>query len=156
MCPRIGGECLSPRRHRLPRCLWRAAASLIRGPRGLQVAHRRVARDAQHITLIPLSQRLTKPRMAAQLIVAGHPTVGHLTMPRVEHLQTLLVAGVIPYLWRHMAFLASLLVSCPLLRQGQAEVEQGMLLTRDVSHEDAHLAGIDLAPVATPLALDAH
>src|SRR2546426_8561816 len=35
-------------------------------------------------------------------------------------------------------------------------IEQGMVVARDVSHEDAHLAVIDLAPVATPLALDPH
>src|SRR5713226_7161645 len=55
-----------------------------------------------------------------------------------------------------MAGLASWLVSGPLLREGHAEVEHGMLVTRDVSHEDTHLAGVNLAPVATPLALDAH
>src|SRR5713101_8990727 len=114
MCPRIGGECLSPRRHRLPRCLWRAAASLIRGPRRLQVAHRRVAGDAQHITLIPLSQLLTKPRVAAQLIVAGHPTVGHLSTPLVEHLYALLLSRVIPHLRWDVAFLAPLFIPGPL------------------------------------------
>jgi hypothetical protein len=55
-----------------------------------------------------------------------------------------------------MALLASWLVSCPLLREGQAEVEHGMLLARDVSHEDADLTGVDLAPVATPWTFDPH
>src|SRR6266478_10102804 len=31
-----------------------------------------------------------------------------------------------------------------------------MVVTRDVPHEDADLAVVDLAPVATPLALDAY
>ena len=31
-----------------------------------------------------------------------------------------------------------------------------MVVTRDVPHEDADLAGVDLAPVAAPLALHAH
>jgi hypothetical protein len=55
-----------------------------------------------------------------------------------------------------MAVLASWLVSCPLLRQGQAEVEQGMLLTRDVAHEHTDLAIVDFSPVPAPLTFDAH
>jgi hypothetical protein len=41
----------------------------------------------------------------------------------------------------------------PVLRQGQAEVEQGMVVARDVPHEDPHLAVIDFAAVAAPLPL---
>ena len=55
-----------------------------------------------------------------------------------------------------MAFLASLLVSCPLLGQGQTEVEQGMVVARDVAHEHPDLAVVNLAPVAAPLALHPH
>jgi hypothetical protein len=44
----------------------------------------------------------------------------------------------------------------PLLRQGQAEIKQGMLLIRDVPHEDTDLAVVDFSPVATPLPFDAH
>jgi hypothetical protein len=43
-------------------------------------------------------------------------------------------------------------IACPVLGQGHAEVEHGMVAARDVPHND-DLAGIDLAPVATPLAL---
>ena len=99
---------------------------------------------------------MAKLRVATQFIIAGHPAVWHLIPPRVEHLQTLLLSRLIPYLQRHVAFLASLLVPCPVLGQGQAEVEQGMVVARDVAHEDADLAVVDLAPVAAPLALDAH
>src|SRR5262245_15802921 len=53
-----------------------------------------------------------------------------------------------------MACLTSLLVAGPFLRQGQPEVEQGMLLFSNVAHEDPDLAGVDFAPVATPLAFD--
>jgi hypothetical protein len=31
-----------------------------------------------------------------------------------------------------------------------------MVVARDVAHENAHLAVVDLAPVATPLTLDAY
>src|SRR5215471_14404752 len=55
-----------------------------------------------------------------------------------------------------MACLASLLVPCPLLGKGQAEVKQGMIMVRDVAHEDPDLAVVDLPPVATPLALHPH
>src|SRR5439155_17906191 len=94
-----------------------------------------------------------KPRVPTQLIITGDPAVRHLIPPRVKHLQALLVAGLILNLWRHVAFLASKLVPCPLLGQGQTEVEQGMVVATDISHKDADLAVIDLPPVATPLAL---
>src|SRR5687768_2156768 len=55
-----------------------------------------------------------------------------------------------------MACLASVLVPCPVLGQGQAKVEQGMVKATDVSHEDADLAIVDFASVPTPLALDPH
>jgi hypothetical protein len=74
--------------------------------------------------------------------------MGYLITPLGEHLQTLRLSRVIPHLLWHVAFLASLLVSYPVLGQGQAEVEQGMLLARDVSHEDADLTGVDLESVA--------
>ena len=44
----------------------------------------------------------------------------------------------------------------PTLRQRQTEVEQGVLVARDVAHEHADLAVVNLTSVATPLALDAH
>src|SRR5260370_10023919 len=94
--------------------------------------------------------------MAAQLTVPCNPAVGDLIPPRVEHLQALFLPCLIAYLQRHMACLTSLLVLCPVLGQRQAEVEQGMVVTRDVAHEHADLAVVHLAPVATPLALDAH
>jgi hypothetical protein len=52
--------------------------------------------------------------------------------------------------------LASKLVVRPFLGQIQAEIEQGMVVVRDVSHEDADLAVVHLAPVAAPLAFHAH
>ena len=73
--------------------------------------------------------------------------------PRVEPLQALLVPRVIPHLRRNMARRTPLCIPCPVLGQGQAEVEQGMIGVRDVPHADAALAVVDLAPVATPLAL---
>src|SRR5216683_2121533 len=82
--------------------------------------------------------------------------MGHLSTPLVEHLQALRLSCVIAHLRRYVAFLASWLVLCPLLRQRQAEVEQDMVVVRDVAHEHADLAVVHLAPVATPLALSAH
>jgi len=73
--------------------------------------------------------------VAAQFIIAGDPAMRHLITPRVEHFQALLMPGLIPNLLWHVAFLASVLISYPFLRQGQAEVEQRMLLTTDVAHE---------------------
>src|SRR5499425_3709817 len=94
--------------------------------------------------------------MASQFIIPGDPAVGYLLSPRVEHLQTLLVPRVIPYLRRDMALRTPLRIPCPVLGQGQAEVEQGMVVARDVPHENTHLAVIDFAAVAAPLALHPH
>src|SRR5207244_9309468 len=100
-----------------------------------------------------IGARVTSPRVAAQFIIACAPAVRHLIPPRVEHLQTLRLSRVIPYLLWDVACLASPLVARPLLGQGQAEVEHGMVVMRDVSHEDADLAAVDLATVTTPLPL---
>src|SRR6267378_3335770 len=98
---------------------------------------------------------MAKPRVTTELVLAGHPAVRHVIPPRVKHLSTLLMAGAIPHLQRHVAVRTPVLVSCPLLRERQAEVEQGMLVPRDVAHEHAHLAVVNFAPVTAPLALDA-
>src|SRR5262249_36096678 len=152
--PRVGREGLSPRCHRLPRGLGATPSPCVLRQRGLQVAKRRGAGHAQHIALATLAQFATKLRVATQLIITRDPAVGYLFPPRVEHLQALLLSRVIPYLLGHVACLASKLVVCPFLGQIQAEIEQGMVVVRDVSHEHADLAIIDLPPVATPLALD--
>ncbi len=89
---------------------------------------------------------MAKPRVAAQFIIARHPAMRHLITPRVEHLQTLLLTRLVANLWRDVACLASWLVACPVLGQGQPEVEQGMIVRRDVAHEDADLAIVDPSP----------
>src|SRR5438132_12005426 len=62
----------------------------------------------------------------------------------------------IRHVLRHEAFLASLLVAWPFLRETQPEVEQGRVVATDIAHKDADLTIVDLAPMATPLAFDAH
>src|SRR5262249_3759398 len=121
--PRLRSEALTPLRHRLPRRLGPPSTPWVRGQRRLEVAHRGGARHPQDRTLTPLAELLTKPREATELIIPGHPAVWDLLPPQIEHLQALFVAGMILHLWRHVAFLASWLVVCPLLGQGQAEVE---------------------------------
>src|SRR5207244_11547817 len=123
-----------------------------RTQRRLQVAYDGVAAHPQYVAFAPLPQCLTKLCMATQLIVTRHPAVRHLLPPRVEHLQALLVPRVIPHLRRDMALLTPLLIPYPGLGQRQAEVEQGMVVARDVPHEDANLQFIDFASVAAPLA----
>src|SRR5262249_42838615 len=93
----------------------------------------------QHIALTALAQRVAKPRVAAQFIITGDPAVRHLFPPRVEHLQALLLPCVIPHLWPDVACLASLRIAGPLFGQRQTEVEQGMVLLRDIAHEDTEL-----------------
>src|SRR6266446_1243180 len=154
--PLIGAERLAPGTHRLPGGLGATAAPLIRGRWRLEVPHRRVARHAQHVALAPLAQGVAEPRVAPQFIISCDPAVGHLITPSIEHLQALLVPRVIPHLRRDMALRTPLLILCPVLGKGQAEVEQGMVVARDVPHEDADLAVVALAPVATPLALHAY
>jgi hypothetical protein len=43
-----------------------------------------------------------------------------------------------------MAFLTSVRIPCPVLRQGQTEVEQGMVVAADIAHKDANLTTVDL------------
>jgi hypothetical protein len=126
---------------------------VIRGRRRFQITHRGGAGHAQHIALAALAQLLTKPRVAPQFIVTRHPAVRDLLSPQVEHLQTLVLSRAILHLLWHVAFFAPFRVSCPLLRQRQPEVKQGMVVARDVPHEDAYLAVVDFPSVATPLAL---
>src|SRR5262245_11032540 len=47
-------------------------------------------------------------------------------------------------------------ISCPLLRQIQTEVKQGMVVASDIAHELTDLAVVHLAMVAAPLALHTH
>src|SRR4029450_5078934 len=154
--PRLARECLAPICHRLPRGFRAPSTPCIRGQRGLKIAHRRGARPPQDIPLSPLAALVAKLRVATPFIIAGDPAVWHLIPPRVEHLQTLFLSRLIAYLQRHVACLASLLVPCPVCAQGQAEVEQGMVVLTDVAHEHADLAVIDFAAVAAPLPFDAH
>src|SRR5262249_34624008 len=154
--PGSRAERLAPPTHRLPRGLGATSTPVIWGQRGLQITNGGGAGHPEHIPLAPLPQRLTKPRVAPQLIVTRHPAVRHLRPPQVEHRQALLVPRLIAHLRRDMALHTPLLILGPVLGQGQAEVEQGIVVTRDVPHEDADLTVVDLAPVATPVALDPH
>src|SRR5215471_15810264 len=117
--PGSRSERLAPRRHRLPGWLWTTTTSLIRGWQRFQITHRGGAGHPQHIALTARTQRLTKPRVATEFIIAGDPAVWHVCTPCIEHLQTLLLAGLIANLWRHMACLTSWLVAAPFLRQVQ-------------------------------------
>src|SRR5262244_3511839 len=116
-------ERLAPRRHRLPGWLWTTTTALIRGWQRFEVTHRGGAGHAQHIALAALTQCLAKPRVAAELIITGDPTVWDVRTPRVEHLQTLLLTCSVTNLRRHMACVAPLFVTCPFLGQVQTEVE---------------------------------
>src|SRR5262249_36122275 len=126
VCPSICIACLTPRTHRVPGGFWSPSTPLICRQRRLQVTHRRITGHPQHIPFTTLAQRVTKLRVAPQLIVPRHPAVRHLLAPRVEHLQALLVPRVIPYLRRDVARRTPLRILCPVLGQRQAEVEQGM------------------------------
>src|SRR5439155_22586840 len=53
--------------------------------------------------LTALAQVLAKPCVAAQFIIARHPTVEHLMTPRLKHLQALRLPRVILHLRRHVA-----------------------------------------------------
>src|SRR4029434_6038607 len=108
-------ERLAPLPHRLPRGFRAPSTPLVRRQWRLQVAHRGGARYSEHIALTALAQVVAQPRVAPQLIVTRHPAVRHLFTPLVEHLQALLVSRLITDFWWHVAFLASLLVSGPLL-----------------------------------------
>src|SRR2546425_3527334 len=147
LTPQDGLQCLAPTAHQIPVYLMVFSTFLCRAF---------TAHHPQHIALASLSQLPAQPRVPTQLIVSRHPAMGHFLTPRVEHFQALLLPCVIPYLRRHMALLASWLVSCPLLRQGQAEVEHGVVVAGDVAHEHTHLAVVDLPPMATPLAFHPH
>src|SRR5215471_14054794 len=121
VCPSLCSAGLTPRTHRLPGGFWSTPTPLIRRHRRLQVAHRRVTGHPQHIPFATLAQRVTKLRVAPQLIVPRHPAVRHLLAPRVEHLQALLVPRVILHLQRDVARRTPWRIPCPVLGQGQAE-----------------------------------
>src|SRR5215510_6763443 len=94
--------------------------------------------------------------MAPQFIVTRHPAVRDLLSPQVEHLQTLVLSRAILHLLWHVAFFAPLWVACPVSRERQAEVEQGMIPARHVPHVHADLTVVDLASVASPLPFHPH
>src|SRR5262249_50285063 len=137
--PPIGVERFPPSAHRLPGCFRASSTPLVQRQRRLQVTHRRGAGHSQHIAFTTCSQLPAKPCVAPQLIVPCHPAVGHLIPPPVEHVQTLRGTRAIRHVLGHVACLTSLLVPCPLLGKGQAEIEQGMIVARHVPHEDPHL-----------------
>src|SRR4029450_745822 len=116
--------------------------------------HHGRAGHPQHIALAPLAQRMAKRRVATERIIAGDPSMRHLLTPRVEHLSTLLLARLRAPLHWSVARRAPLLAVRPLLRERQPEVEQRMVVFRDIAHKDADLAVIDFAPVPTPLPFD--
>src|SRR5918999_433388 len=83
-------------------CTRRVTISMATGPFSpsrtvyrLQVTHGGIAGHTEHISFITLTQRLAKPRVAAQLIITGDPAVWHLRTPCIEHLQTLLLARLV-------------------------------------------------------------
>src|SRR5712691_2869037 len=145
--PGAGIERLAPRCHRLPWGFWPPTASLIRLWQRFQVAYRRGAGHPQYIPLATFTQLLAKSRVATELIITGDPAMWDVHAPCVEHLQALSLAGLVTHLWRDVACVAPLLVVCPLPRQGQPEVEQRMVVFRDIAHEDTDLAVVNFAPV---------
>src|SRR5262249_47306434 len=147
--PRLRGECVAPDRHRLPRWLRRPPAPLIGRPWGLQVADGRGAGHPQHIAFTTRAQFVAQPRVASQFIVTRHPAVRDLCSPQIEHLHTLVLSRAILHLLWHVAYCAPLWVSCPVAREGQTEVEQGMIPAQHVPHADADLTVVDLPAVAT-------
>src|SRR5713101_325186 len=147
LTPQGGPRCLAPTAHQIPVYLMVFSTFLCRAF---------TAHHPEHIALASVSQLPAKPRVPTQLIVSRHPAMGHCLTPRVEPFQALLGPCVIPHLRRHMALLTSWLVPCPLLRQGQAEVEHGVVVAGDVAPEDPDLAVVDLPPMATPLAFHPH
>src|SRR5262249_58531788 len=106
--------------------------------------------------LAPTAHQIPVYLMVFSTFLCRAFTAHYLVTPRLEHLQTLLVASLIVHVLGDVAGLASWRIPCPVFGQGQAEVEQGMVVATDIAHEHADLAVIDLAPVATPLPFDTH
>jgi hypothetical protein len=154
--PRCRDEGVAPDRHRLPRRLRGPAAPLLHRPWGLQGADGGGAGPPQHLAFAPLAQLVAKLRLATQLIIPWHPAMGHLRPPRRTPFQARRVPCLIAHRLRHVAGRASWRIPCPGLRQGQAEVEHGRLRATDLAQKDADLALVPLAPMTTPVALDAH
>ena len=106
LTPQDGLQCLAPTAHQIPVYLMVFSTFLCRAF---------TAHHPEHIALTALAQVVAKPRMATQFIVTRDPAVRHLLTPRVEHLHALLLSPLITDFWWHVACLASLLVSGPLL-----------------------------------------
>src|SRR5712691_3198794 len=80
LTPQDGLQCLAPTAHQIPVYLMVFSTFLCRAF---------TAHHPQHRALTALAQVLAKPCVAAQFIIARHPTVEHLMTPRLEHLQAL-------------------------------------------------------------------
>src|SRR5262249_51260965 len=119
------------------------------------VAHPGVARPGQEVAFAPLAQLLAEVGAASHLVVAGDPTVRQQTALFVEHLEGQFVPGGEADLFGHAGLLAASFVPGPLLRQEEAEIDQGVALMADVAEVDADLAIVDLAEPAAPLTLHA-
>src|SRR5215471_19627292 len=117
VCPSLCLACLTPRTHPLPGGFRSTPTPLIRRQRRLQVAHRRGTEHPQHIPFATLAQRVTKLRVAPQLIVPRHPAVRNMLSPRVEHLQTLVLSRLIAYLRRDVALRTPVRIPGPVLGQ---------------------------------------
>jgi len=154
--PHIGGEGWSPRRHRVPRGLGRAAASWLRGPRGLQGPPRRGARDAQPVALTALAPRVATPRVAAARLSAGPPALRPLRPPGGPPRQARRVPRVRPPRLGDRAGRAAWCGPRPRRRPGQTPGAPGVIVTRHGSHTDAALAVVTLAPVTPPRAVAPH
>src|SRR6202790_4323341 len=72
----------------------------------------------------------------------------------VQQVQGQLVPGTEAHRSGHASLAATLPVRCPRARQEEAEIDQGVVATGDVTEVDADLAVVHLAEPPTPLPLD--
>ena len=120
----------------------------------LEVAHQRVARHIQDVTLLPRPQLRTELGNPTELVIACDPTVGQIGQASAQQIQRDL--PLLPELDRRgdVTLLAPNRVRGPLLGQVELSVQRGVAGLRGVNQEDADLARFDLAQSATPLASD--
>ena len=121
----------------------------------VQIPDRRVARHVQHVTLPPVPQAGAEGRHATELVIGGHPAVGHFRTAAAQQ-----VVGDAPLLLKldglgDVALGTPSAVHGPVRGQVQAAVQGRVAACGGVAQKDAGLAVLFLAEPAAPLALDA-
>src|SRR5688572_17063602 len=106
----------------------------------------RLARESQHVGLLPLFEEHPKAPAVAVYRVGHHPRRLHARLQSpTKHLFSQVGLGTHPDLLGYPGPFATLLIFGPLLGQIQLPVDEGLSSLRSVGHKHPHLAVLPLA-----------